>query len=155
MRQAWAFAASPALRDNLEVARSGAADEIRALLPLEHASSLHDPAGAHHLPKRPRSRLADALNASLVLDHRHAAPTCVDSRDNCDVRLDFTRYGWSAWTPRKMRPGPPFEHRLERQGPVDEGVRPPSISNAAVCTGPCGPSTMTPGRPLMAATRYM
>src|SRR5512144_418732 len=30
---------------------------------------------------------------------------------------------------------------------------PPSISNAAVCTGPSGASTMIPGRPLMAAKR--
>src|SRR6516225_5070319 len=29
----------------------------------------------------------------------------------------------------------------------------PSISNAAVCTGPSGPSTMTPDRPLMVAKR--
>ena len=29
----------------------------------------------------------------------------------------------------------------------------PSISNAAVCTGPSGASTMTPGRPLMVAKR--
>ena len=31
----------------------------------------------------------------------------------------------------------------------------PSISNAAVCTGPSGPSTMTPGMPLMVAKRSL